>query len=688
VIARLPTRASLVGTAAMTVVLVFGGCGAPPPPSTPQSVPDLPTAVLNDLRTKAGRMEGGTLVVALDIVDAAWTPRGADGPRVAIRAIAESGQAPMVPAPLIRVPAGTPVRLTIRNKRSEPEQFGIGSGPGQALNDDVLDIPPGESREWSWTPTAPVTSVYGLNAIDGPAGASLGPVVVDPAGASPPDNERILLLSSWGSSSEPTSLDTAYSWKMLVNGRSWPHTERLEATVGQAQHWRVINASPEWHPMHLHGFYFRVTATGDFRADAQTDLATSPEVVTHTLAPSTSMALTWTPREPGNWLFHCHLLRHSGPTQRFVGDASHSGMAMDDGMSGMIVGITVHEGVEARISDPAPARQIKLWTAAQPGGHGAAPRLAFVEQQGESAPAPDVAPTLSSLLVLERDQPVAITVHNRLEAPLAVHWHGLELKSQYDGVGHWSGMPGMPRAPIPPGDTTVVHLQPPRAGTFIYHTHGEEGHELPQGLYGPLVVMPPGETYNRERDRIFVLSASGANRDADPAVNGLREPPAETFEAGQTYRLRFIQIAADEAKLVGLRKDGEPVRWRAIAKDGADLAEPLRVTGPAQFRADVGETYDFEWSPASSGVYQLVVQTISYPIDFARGPTQTIAFAVGAVAEGDVTRAHEGFDSVLSLTAIQRLVMAAAGVIVLVVVAMTWWLVRWFLRRRRRLSAA
>ena len=47
---------------------------------------------------------------------------------------------------------------------------------------------------------------------------------------------------------------------MAINGRSWPHTQRLLATVGDTLHWRVINASPEIHPMHLHGFYYRVDA--------------------------------------------------------------------------------------------------------------------------------------------------------------------------------------------------------------------------------------------------------------------------------------------------------------------------------------------------------------------------------------------------------------------------------------------
>ncbi|MGH8490988.1 MAG: multicopper oxidase domain-containing protein [Gammaproteobacteria bacterium] len=44
----------------------------------------------------------------------------------------------------------------------------------------------------------------------------------------------------------------------LINGLSWPHTERLTYSVGQQVRWRVINLSTQPHPMQLHGFYFDV----------------------------------------------------------------------------------------------------------------------------------------------------------------------------------------------------------------------------------------------------------------------------------------------------------------------------------------------------------------------------------------------------------------------------------------------
>ena len=52
---------------------------------------------------------------------------------------------------------------------------------------------------------------------------------------------------------------------MAINGLSWPHTERLTYTQGDSVHWRVVNFTEIDHPMHLHGFYFRLDVEGQRR---------------------------------------------------------------------------------------------------------------------------------------------------------------------------------------------------------------------------------------------------------------------------------------------------------------------------------------------------------------------------------------------------------------------------------------
>jgi FtsP/CotA-like multicopper oxidase with cupredoxin domain len=666
----------------------LAACSSPPPPPDAGSAPGLPVAAYNDHRTPAGRLERDTLAVELVLVRAAWQPRGSTGPRVAVAAFAGPDRVPIVPAPLIRLQVGTTLRLTITSELDEDVELSSPLGAHGPLAS--IALAPGGAHTTTWTPITSITTIYrgSVREGGGPDGATMGLLIVDPRGYIAPDDERLLLLSSWGSNAEPGSLSTSFSWKQMVNGRSWPHTERLYYVVGDTVQWRVVNASGVRHPMHLHGFFFDVTSAGNLQRDTAFAPGTRSQVVTHLMTNESSMTMRWVPTTAGNWLFHCHLLRHMGPTQRFAAEgaaADASGMAMDDGMSGLIMGITIHPSPTGEPIEPQPMRRLHLWTGTTPRVYGEASRHAFVLQEGADAPAPDSTVAPSSALMLSRNEPVEIVVHNRMESPLAVHWHGLELRSEYDGVGHWSGLPGHPRPPIAPGDSARVLLQPPRAGTFMYHTHGESGFALSQGLYGPLIVTDSGSSWDANRERMFLLGDGGATRDTDPAINGLLEPPVERFMPGQTYRLRFMQIASDESKIVELRHDGELADWRPMAKDGANLLEGQRVVTPARFRGEVGETFDFDWTPPATGVYQLAVKTVGYPLDLEWGPTQTIAFAVGEVSASAIASAHDGFDSAISLGTLANLILAGVALALLLLLgASIWFARRWRHRRRAR----
>ncbi len=131
----------------------------------------------------------------------------------------------------------------------------------------------------------------------------------------------------------------------MLNGLSWPATERLSYPLGETVRCRVINLSSQSHPMHLHGFYFDVNALGDGLHDRQIDPAR--RVVTQLLPPGGTMAMTWTPERAGNWLFHCHIMHHVSPLRRLtnVADrpADHHSSA---GMTGRILGVTIVRSAE------------------------------------------------------------------------------------------------------------------------------------------------------------------------------------------------------------------------------------------------------------------------------------------------------------------------------------------------------
>jgi manganese oxidase len=625
---RTPVRLATAFLAALPVLTATGA-------QAQLADPDLPRAEPNDHREVAGRMVDGELHVELVAQRALWQPRGPDGPTLEVHAWAERGGPPRVPGPLVRVRAGTPVRVTLENTLERDLQV-RGFVDRAAMEPDRPDgvpplapdllftapvvVPAGGRQEVRFTPTTDVTTFYTARSAppywmpfgqaDGvPESTLLGGMVVDGADRPADEDERLIIISQLPVNGLGIGL------KLFFNGLSWPFTERLRYAVGDTVRWRVLNLTLAAHPMHLHGFYYRVDGVGNSEADTVYAPDERRMVVTEELAPVASMRMTWVPEEPGNWLFHCHIIRHMGPLQRFDGEGELPDPGHDHEMhhmAGIVLGITVDPPPGWDGADPAPARRIDLWTGTRPGVFGDKPELGFVAQEGADPPAADSTRVPGSPIVLTRGEPAEIVVHNRLDVPMAVHWHGLELRSLYDGVGHWSGMPGAVRPPIPPGDSASVIIEPRRAGTFMYHIHGETGHELTQGLYGAFLVLEPRESWDRDRDRAFVLGARGAELDSPPVINGHAEPPAERFEVGQAYRLRFLHISPDETKVVRLLRDGEPVRWRARAKDGADLPAHQQLDGDAEVRLAVGETYDFVWQPSDVGDYVLEVRTNFY----------------------------------------------------------------------------
>ena len=197
-------------------------------------------------------------------------------------------------------------------------------------------------------------------------------------------------------------------------------------------------------------------------------------------------------------------------------------------------------------------------------------------------------------LVLARGDPVEITLVNRLPEATAIHWHGMELESYYDGVHGWSGA-GLRVTPlIEPGDSFVVRFTPPRTGTFMYHTHNHDHTQLASGLYGPMLVVEPGETFDEATDHVIVLGRNGPARGALTVINS-EAAPDFVWKAGALHRLRLINITPGEILSVTLQTADGPVTWHPLTKDGAPVPPERCKPGPAKQLIAVGETYDFEF---------------------------------------------------------------------------------------------
>jgi FtsP/CotA-like multicopper oxidase with cupredoxin domain len=196
-------------------------------------------------------------------------------------------------------------------------------------------------------------------------------------------------------------------------------------------------------------------------------------------------------------------------------------------------------------------------------------------------------------------------VVNRSGEPTAVHWHGIELESYYDGVAGWSGTPGRTAPAIRPGERFEVRLTPRRAGTFMYHTHLDELRQQYGGLVGALVVLEPGERWNPARDLMVLLSDGVPQR---VYINGSLTPAPKELEVGRAYRLRVADIAVFRQLLrVRLVRDSALLAWRPVAKDGFTLPPAQATVRPSVVNLPSGETADFEFTPDRPGELALEV---------------------------------------------------------------------------------
>ncbi len=583
---------------------------------TPRSAGEI---AVHDNRLAAGTLRNGVLTLRLELKEGRWFPDG-DGSRYEIvHAFAEAGGTPTVPGPMIRVPEGTELRITIRNTLdSTLVLYGMHSRPGAA--GDTVQVAPRSEREIRFRAGTPGTYYYwgsttgsSIRELRGIDSQLSGAFIVDPPGARTDD--RVFVIGMWfkalADSTGPRTRQ--YADLMVINGRMWPHTERLRFTEGDSVRWRWINASESSHPMHLHGFYFSVDAQGDWARDTAYAAEQRRLVVTQLMLPGATMDVSWRAEREGNWVFHCHFSFHvshwlmMGSADPAAPAPAHS----QHRMSGLVLGLHVDpkRGTE-RARSLRPARRLRLVLQEVPGRFDSVPGYGFMLRDGTGPGAdsvsPDSVPRSGPLLELVRGEPVAITVVNRMKQMTGVHWHGIELESFPDGVPEWSGSPGRLMPPVMPGDSFLAEFVPPRSGTFMYHAHSNEDAQISGGLYGALVVRDSGTVRDSDTDRIVLLGASGPFPNVG-TLNGERDPAPIEMKAGRTYRLRIIHIQPDWRAHFTLLDHRGLLEWRPVAKDGADLPAAQQTPVPARLLAGPGETADFEFTPKEPGDVRLEI---------------------------------------------------------------------------------
>ncbi len=277
-------------------------------------------------------------------------------------------------------------------------------------------------------------------------------------------------------------------------------------------------------------------------------------------------------------------------------------------------------------------------------------------------------------LRLREGDTVTIRVHNRLAEDTSIHWHGILLPFDMDGV------PGISFKGIPPGETFTYRFKVRQTGTYWYHSHS--GMQEQTGLYGAIIIDPAVGGPRAERDYVVQLSdwtdedpmrvlaklkmqgdyynfnqptavdffrdmakdGLGAALDKREMWNQMRMSPTDFADvSGYTYTY-LMNGTAPAGNWTGLFKPGEKVRLRFIDSafmsffdvripglkltvvqvDGQDV-EPVTVD---EFRIGPGETYDVIVEPKEEA-YTIFAQSMDRS-GFARG---TLAPRPGMQAE-------------------------------------------------------
>jgi FtsP/CotA-like multicopper oxidase with cupredoxin domain len=555
----------------------------------------------NDNLEAAGDLAGGKLQLHLVAERAIWHPETERNPGIEIHAFRERDGPLQNPAPMVRIPEGTEVSVTIENgiPGTTLEVHGFQQRP--ATEERVLRIPGGESMSTTFEAGTPGTYFYwattdrhltgGRTGIDSQLS---GAFIIDPVRGS--EDTRVFVLGEW--LDEPNG-HTAYT----INGLAWPHTTRIDTKVGREEEWRWINPTVGFHPLHLHGSFYNVVTKGDLLADTVYAPDDQRVVVTELMRQGTTMKMRWLPEYEGNWLMHCHVSGHVSPATRLA-PASHDshGSHAEEGMSGMVIGIHAEATPGLFTHTETETRHITMNMQRVPEHYDTEPGFAVgFDDQIPTVPGPP--------LFLTRGETVDIELVNRLGEATSVHWHGMELESYYDGVAGFSGTQRSITPPIKPGESFHAIFTPPRAGTFIYHTHMEDERQLAAGLYGPMIITEPGQPFDPAIDKLFVIGLLGFNEEREPiGFNGEANYELE-LKAGPAYRLRIINITASNPGFnVTLTSPQKPVTWKPLAEDGAPLPAMHQQSRQADRQTvSVGEAFDFEWQP-DAGLYWVEIR--------------------------------------------------------------------------------
>lgn len=194
---------------------------------------------------------------------------------------------------------------------------------------------------------------------------------------------------------------------------------------------------------------------------------------------------------------------------------------------------------------------------------------------------------------------IRITIVNQLPEPTAIHWHGLEVPTDNDGV------PPIGMSPIKPGQSYTYDftLNDADAGTHWYHSHFDDQKQVGGGMYGGFIVDPrPGSPEYTAMQPITSAQVNAfmfvANLGGYYVINGKSFPDTQPIVVKHGQTVHVSLIGADTLAMHPMHLHGHT--FNIVAEDGHMLSSPIQKD---TLQLAPGETYDitfYAWAAPGS----------------------------------------------------------------------------------------
>ncbi len=155
---------------------------------------------------------------------------------------------------------------------------------------------------------------------------------------------------------------------------------------------------------------------------------------------------------------------------------------------------------------------------------------------------------------------IRVILHNELSESTAIHFHGLVLPFEQDGV------PGLTQPPVTPGETYVYEFTTRNSGSHMYHSHYNAAKQVPMGLLGALVIEDP-EDEPVDQDLVMILNDGPLGY----TIDGKGFPATQPIVAqlGERIRVRYMN---EGLQIHPMHLHGMP--QLVVARDGYPLPQP------------------------------------------------------------------------------------------------------------------